>query len=607
MFSTKRDHTMKQYPKHMKMSELSTRAKISATTISNYVRQGLLSEPIRTGKTMAYYTIEHVERLKKIQSLQKKGLSFDEISHIVNQNSGKNHSKLKSDIVYTSKRNAIVKAAVYLFRDKGYDTTNIDDIVAHAGIGKSTFYHYFKSKEELFYECADHVFYDIASDDSSISNEDDGLMRLWKRAESFKRTHLHMIDMLNLARGASMKNSRRSRQMLEVVMNNLINPIKADLILASSQGTIHFIDLHVLAYLLMGVVEYGYYYLQIHPESDIENVLIRGWNIIFNPVNQHIQLDGEGLRNFPAANYKASKPLIKDGILASGSGRSALKEMKEKDLMKISELSRRSKVPISTIRYYILEGLIPEPLKTGKTRAYYSGIHLKVLNLIRYKQIERGKPLSVIKEEIKNKVAFLQCNPKPADLSSDKRDAILSSSITLFLEKGYAETSTSDIAHHAKMSKGTIYQNFSNKEEIFMACSDRIFYDMYNDVWNEIKGEKEMALRLAKRGKTFFSSYPQWISMMNLVKSLSVGDNHSFRAKFYQLIQQMVNPMIREIEHLKQEGLIRKDIDCVLAGYLLMGIAEYGAWLVMHENYSEEKIMQSLMTIFSEGITTRRS
>ena len=95
--------------------------------------------------------------------------------------------------------------------------------------------------------------------------------------------------------------------------------------------------------------------------------------------------------------------------------------------------------------------------------------------------------------------------------------------------------------------------------------------------------------------------------MMNLVKSLSVGDNHSFRAKFYQLIQQMINPMIREIEHLKQEGLIRKDIDCVLAGYLLMGMAEYGAWLVMHENYSEETIMQSLMTIFSEGIIISQS
>jgi len=589
------------------MSELSARAKISAATISNYTRQGLLPEPVRTGKTMAYYTVEHVERLKKIQSLQKKGISLDEISHIVNKNSEKNHSNLKSDTVYTSKRNAIIKAAVYLFRNKGYDTTNIDDIVAYAGIGKSTFYHYFKSKEELFYECADHVFYDIASDDFSVSNEDDGLMRLWKRAESFKLTHLHMIDMLNLARGAFMKDSPRSRQMFEVVMNNIIDPIKADLILASSQGTIHFMDLHVLAHMLMGATEYGFYYLQIYTERDIDSVLIEGRDIIFNPVNQNIQLHGEGLRNYSPASHGVSKPLTNDGTLATSSGESALKEMKEKDLMKISELSRRSKVPISTIRYYILEGLIPAPLKTGKTRAYYSGIHLKILNLIRYKQIEEEKPLSVIKEEIKNKVAFLQSNPEPSDLSSDKRDAILSSSIALFREKGYAETSTSDIAHHAKMSKGTIYQNFSNKEEIFMACADRIFHDMYNDVWNKIKGEKDMALRLAERGKAFFSSYPQWISMMNLVKNLSVGDNHSFRAKFHQLIQQMVNPMIKEIEHLQQEGRIRKDIDCVLAGYLLMGMAEYGAWLVMHENYSEAAVMQSLITISSEGVSISRS
>lgn len=593
---------MKQYPKHMKMSELSARAKITAATIRNYARQGLLPEPVKTGKTMAYYTVEHIERLKKIQSLQKKGLSLGEISHIVNQDPRENHSNQKSNIVYTSKRNVIIKATVHLFRDKGYDTTNIDDIVAYAGISKSTFYQYFKSKEDLFYEGADHVFYDIASDDSTISNEDDGLMRLWKRSDSFIHTHLHMIDMLNLARGASMKDSPRSRQMLKIIMNNLIDPIEGDLIRASDQGTIDFKDLHVLAYFLMGGVEYAYYYLQIHPESDIENELRRGWDIIFNPVRDHTQFEKVVLKNYSTASYGISKSSIKNTLLATVSGKSEPQEIKEKNLMKISELSRRSKVPLSTIRYYILEGLIPAPLKTGKTRAYYSGNHLKVLNLIRYKQIEEGKSLSVIKEEIKNKVAFLQSNPKPADLSTDKRDAILSSSIALFLEKGYAETSTSDIAHHAKMSKGTIYQNFSNKEEIFMACADRIFHNMYNDVWKEIKEEKDMALRLAKRGKAFFSSYPQWISMMNLVKNLSVGDNHSFREKFHQLIQQMVNPMIREIKHLQQEGRIRKDVDSTLAGYILMGMSEYGAWLVMHENYSEEVIRQSLMSIFSEGV-----
>jgi hypothetical protein len=38
-----------------------------------------------------------------------------------------------------------------------------------------------------------------------------------------------------------------------------------------------------------------------------------------------------------------------------------------------------------------------------------------------------------------------------------------------------------------------------------------------------------------------------------------------------------------------------------------MGMAEYGAWLVMHENYSEETIIQSFMTIFSEGIPISQS
>ena len=598
---------MKQYPQHMKMSELSTRAKILAGTIRKYAHKGLLPEPIKTRKTMAYYTVEHINRLKKIHSLKKKGHTLDEIRHIVNQTSKDDHSSLKADTLYTSKRTAIIKAAIDLFRDKGYVNVNIDDIVAHAGIGKNTFYHYFNSMEKLFFECADQVFFDLAKDNATIINEDDGLMRLWKRADSSAHTQLHMIDMLNIARGTFLKGSPRSRRMLEAVMNNLIDPIKADLILASKQGTIHFKNLHVLANMIIGAVEYGYYYSQIYPESDIESVLIRGWGIIFSSVSIYTAHEGEKLMNYPAASYSVSKVSTENRLRSADSGETVLSKIEERDIMKISELSMRSKIPISTIRYYIIEGLLPAAMKTGKTRAYYSSIHLKALNLIRHKQVKENKTLSVIREEIKKEVSFPESSLKQTDLSTDKHDAILSSSIALFLEKGYAETSVFDIAHHAKMSKGTIYQNFSNKEEIFMACADRIFYDMYNDVWNEIKGEKNSALRLAKRGKAFFSSYPQWVSMMNLVKSLSVGDNPSFRAKFHQLIQQMVNPMIQEIEHLQKEGLIRKDIDCDLAGYILMGMAEYGAWLVMNENYSEETIMENLISILLEGIAITRS
>jgi AcrR family transcriptional regulator len=272
---------MKQYPKHMKMSELSARAKKPAATIRYYARQGLLPEPVKTSKTMSYYTVEHLERLHQINALQEKGYSLDEIGHVVNRHTGENHSSVKPDTIYSTKRDVIVKAAVDLFRDKGYDTTNIDDIVSRAGIGKGTFYQYFKGKEDLFHECAGYVFYDIARDEPAISEECDGMKRLWNRAYSFVHTHLHMVDMLNLARGASIKNNNRSRKMLNDVMHNLIAPIEADLLMAAEQENIHFKDIHLLAHLLMGVTEYAHYYRQIHPEADIDSVLMKCWNTIF--------------------------------------------------------------------------------------------------------------------------------------------------------------------------------------------------------------------------------------------------------------------------------------------------------------------------------------
>ena len=131
-----------------------------------------------------------------------------------------------------------------------------------------------------FHECAGYVFYDIARDEPAISEERDGIKRLWNRAYSFAHSHLHMIDMLNLARGASIKDGKHSRQMLDDVMHNLISPVEADLHMAAEQGKIHFKDLHVLAHLLLGAMEYMYYYLQIHPESNIDLLLMKGWNII---------------------------------------------------------------------------------------------------------------------------------------------------------------------------------------------------------------------------------------------------------------------------------------------------------------------------------------
>ncbi len=51
--------------------------------------------------------------------------------------------------------------------------------------------------------------------------------------------------------------------------------------------------------------------------------------------------------------------------------------------MRISELSRRSGVPVGTVKYYLREGLLPHGVPTSATQAEYGEEHISRLALIR--------------------------------------------------------------------------------------------------------------------------------------------------------------------------------------------------------------------------------
>ena len=52
------------------------------------------------------------------------------------------------------RKKELIEAAGQLFFTKGYETTSVADIIDAVGVAKGTFYHYFKSKEELLNELA---------------------------------------------------------------------------------------------------------------------------------------------------------------------------------------------------------------------------------------------------------------------------------------------------------------------------------------------------------------------------------------------------------------------------------------------------------------------
>ncbi len=65
--------------------------------------------------------------------------------------------------------------------------------------------------------------------------------------------------------------------------------------------------------------------------------------------------------------------------------------------LKIGEIAKKSGVPPSTIRYYVRQGLLPEPDKVNKSMAYYDERCIENILAIRHLQERKYFPLSVIK------------------------------------------------------------------------------------------------------------------------------------------------------------------------------------------------------------------
>jgi len=69
-------------------------------------------------------------------------------------------------------------------------------------------------------------------------------------------------------------------------------------------------------------------------------------------------------------------------------------------MLRISELAKKAKVSVPTIKHYLNEGLLPKPVKTGKTMAYYDESYIDRIKLIKKLQREKFLPLDVIRRMI---------------------------------------------------------------------------------------------------------------------------------------------------------------------------------------------------------------
>ncbi len=255
--------------------------------------------------------------------------------------------------------------------------------------------------------------------------------------------------------------------------------------------------------------------------------------------------------------------------------------------MTISELSLLSNIPLSTIKFYIRQSLIPGPEKTRGTKAYYGSRHLHRLQLIKKIQTEGNMPLAKVKEII----SMIEDgeNHQHLENSADSlntKNEIIASAIQVFQEKGYEKATIADIVTAARIGRSTFYKNFKNKKDLFIEGIKSIIFsevqkgspDEREEIREEIKDEKDILTVFDRNAKAYFNVNPLWIDMVNLLRAAAINDPEEFVDRLDEVIHLKISLLKKGIENGIKQGLYR-DINATLMAVMIMGMQDYHDYL----------------------------
>ena len=284
--------------------------------------------------------------------------------------------------------------------------------------------------------------------------------------------------------------------------------------------------------------------------------------------------------------------------------------MNEFAYMRINELSRRSGVPKSTIHFYLRQGLLHPPTKTGRTMAYYDSSHLDRLSAIKRLRKDLRMPIAFLKQELKrlgelgqrpsdeNATPVVELEPK-----GSRKAEIINAAIEVFSQNGYHRAKVSDITRKAGISIGTFYIHFQNKRDLFIEVVEEVFRHIVGDAAKNIKGEEDLGKRLVIRGRAFFENNSRYVEILNQLRAEIASDEQWPQEKLNRMYQALTGPVIKEAREGIERGEIRAGVDPELLAFALTGLIEVLSFRIsLDKKYTLEDAMRFIGDLVLSGV-----
>ena len=291
---------------------------------------------------------------------------------------------------------------------------------------------------------------------------------------------------------------------------------------------------------------------------------------------------------------------------------------RQKHSMKISQLAYESGINKSTIHHYINFGLLPEPLYAGLNLQLYDQKHLE--RLLEIKKLRKEEKLSL--KQIKKRfdstywtsytsypVAVHSSQSKNEDTAKDngentiKAGQIIETAAKLFSQKGYDAVRINDITEALQMGKSTFYVYFESKEEVFLACIDKLsLWVVPEDAWDDIIEEKDFFKKQAKRLIAFLKAFPSYSGILNLARHNCSSTNKKIAIQAQKAILVLTNALEKDIRRAQKRGCL-KDINPDIVSHMMIGMAEgLGYRVAMDPKVSLEEVKQVYVSFLKTAL-----
>ena len=186
--------------------------------------------------------------------------------------------------------------------------------------------------------------------------------------------------------------------------------------------------------------------------------------------------------------------------------------------------------------------------------------------------------------------AMIEYAPARSEPNTNKSDRIVLAAEKIFAEKGYNQATISEIARFSGVADGTVYEYFSNKNDLLMSIP-RLRFSEHMDSLQEVFEIKTPIRKLRRFIRYHFLLYmaePEFLRTF----MLNVQFNPEFyTSEAYKIYREYVDIIDTILEEGKQANTIREDVNNRVFKNLLFGGFSHLAlrWLLSDEKDAIDK------------------